>query len=749
MTKPHRFLYPLLAGVLILGALAACGPALYVPTTEAPIAQQPTSAPRPTIVPVTAKPGAAGTWLIMLYQDADDQILEQDIFIDLNEAEQVGSTDQVTIVAQMDRFSGSFSGDGNWTSTRRYLVTQDSDMNRVGSTMLDDLGELDMGKKQTLIDFATWAIRSYPAENYVLILSDHGAGWLGGWSDDRPNRGSSMRMQDIDEALAQIIAGTGIGQFELVGFDACLMGQLEVVSAIAPHARYAVVSEETEPALGWAYADFLGELNANPAMTGRELGQAIVNSYVAGDMRVTDTASRQAFLQAMGRDPRMSAGDVAAALSGDITLSAIDLSTMRDLNTAVNSLAVALAGTNKRSVAAARQYAQSYTSVFGSNVPPSYIDLGHFVSLVAEQAQDSDVTAAARAVLTTLQRAVIAEKHGARRPASYGLAIYFPNSALYGATAGRTAQARYTVYAGRFATASLWDDYLTYYYADKTINPQAVDLTVLDPIMSEETDFQAAAENSAPAAGATITAPGAGQIGIAPLEVSASQIGPDDVLTLRTTVTGTNIGYIYYYVSWYSEEDNTYLTADMGYIAAETTREVDGVYYPDWGEDSVIPIEIDWEPTLYFMSDGNASHDQFAYFAPEVYGATEETDVYSVRGRYTFADGGTQIDAVIYFTGDGQMQSIYGFTGANGTGSPREITPNVGDTFMIYEEWLVFDANPEGEFIDYEGGTMTLGNNRFQMVPYYAFAGQYTLGIIVEDMNGNTVSEFTEVVVTE
>ena len=31
----------------------------------------------------------------MLYQDADDKILEKDIFLDLNEAERVGSTDQV------------------------------------------------------------------------------------------------------------------------------------------------------------------------------------------------------------------------------------------------------------------------------------------------------------------------------------------------------------------------------------------------------------------------------------------------------------------------------------------------------------------------------------------------------------------------------------------------------------------------------------------------------------------------------
>ena len=45
---------------------------------------------------------------------------------------------------------------------------------------------------------------------------------------------------------------------------------------------------------------------------------------------------------------------------------------------------------------------------------------------------------------------------------------------------------------------------------------------------------------------------------------------------------------------------------------------------------------------------------------------------------------------------------------------------------------------------------MTFGRNkRFEMVPYYAYPGSYVLGIIVEDMNGNTVTEFVEIYVKE
>ena len=62
----------------------------------------PTNTPRPTRAVSSGDTGQK--WLVMMYQDADDQILEQDIYMDLNEAEKVGSSDRVTIVSQFDRF---------------------------------------------------------------------------------------------------------------------------------------------------------------------------------------------------------------------------------------------------------------------------------------------------------------------------------------------------------------------------------------------------------------------------------------------------------------------------------------------------------------------------------------------------------------------------------------------------------------------------------------------------------------------
>ena len=389
--------------------------------------------------------------------------------------------------------------------------------------------------------------------------------------------------------------------------------------------------------------------------------------------------------------------------------------------------------------------------MFGDDVPPSFIDLGHFVDLLLSHTDDPNVTQAAQQVQSALTQTVTAEMHGDEKSGSSGLTIYFPNSELYEGTFGSSPAygIQYSAFVGRFATASLWDDFLTFHYTGKTFDPTLADLSVLTPAQSTQTDFTQAIEESSPDTNAQVAAPGAGEITIAPITVSASQIGPDGTVTLSTEISGSNIGYIYYYVSYYDKESNSYLTADMGYINSENIREIGGIYYPDWGNEGVISIDYDWEPTLYYMSDGNEANDQFAFFEPSVYGADISGDIYTVRGTYTFTDSGSEIDAVMKFNGDGNMQSIFGFNGENGSGAPREITPQAGDTFTITEEWLDFDQNPDGDFVDYIGGTMTFGGNRFEMVPYYAFSGDYTLGIIVTDLNGNSVTEFVEVTVTE
>lgn len=62
----------------------------------------------------------------MVYSAADDVVLEKNMWFDVNEMELVGSTDQVNVIVQIDRYDGAFTRDGDWTEARRYRITQDT-----------------------------------------------------------------------------------------------------------------------------------------------------------------------------------------------------------------------------------------------------------------------------------------------------------------------------------------------------------------------------------------------------------------------------------------------------------------------------------------------------------------------------------------------------------------------------------------------------------------------------------------------
>ena len=411
----------------------------------------------------------------------------------------------------------------------------------------------------------------------------------------------------------------------------------------------------------------------------------------------------------------------------------------------MNDLALALAGSDQALVAEGRTYAQAFESVFDSDQPPPYLDLGHFASILAEGIpDDAALGEAAQGVQEAIASAVIAEMHGPERPGSTGFTIFFPNSVLFETTMGEDAQPAYVDTASRFAAASLWDDFLRFHYTGEEFSPDDADLAVLEPDgSSAEAPDDLPSE---PAVVAAVEAPGAGEaIRIAPLEASADTVDVTDTVTLTTEITGGNVAYLYLYVSYYDEQSESFLTADWDFIGADDTLEVDGVFYPDWGPSGVGELEVDWEPTVYFLSDGE--QEEFAEFRAQTYGATTEQNEYQVRGFITFADTGNQRDAVMTFTGDGQLQGIWAYANEDATGALREVTLREGDQFTIIEEWLDFDRDPDGEYVDYEGGTLTYTGRAFEMVAFEAYAGRYTIGIVVEDFDGNQVAEYVEVTV--
>jgi hypothetical protein len=691
----------------------------------------------------------------MLYQNADDEILEGDIYTDLNEAELVGSTDDVVIVSQFDRFEGAFDGDGDWTSTKRFLVTQDDDLTTVNSEELDDLGEIDSGDPQALADFMVWAMTNFPAKKYALILSDHGAGWMGGWNDNEPTEGAAMSINEIDQALAAALAETGVEQLEFLGFDACLMSQVEALTGVAPYARYAAASQEVEPAMGWAYAAFLSRLAENPDEDGADLARSIVETYIVDDVRIQDDAARSEFLaQAYGIEEEVSPEEAGEGVSNDVTLTAVDLQAMPAYMDALNEFAFALTSVDPIAVAQARNYAQSFESVFGDDTPPSYIDVGSFAKIVQEQAPSEELETAIGNLEAAAGEFILAERHGPGRPGATGLSIFFPAPELLVAVGTEDSQISYTGYASRFIGASLWDDFLVFHYTNQDIDPDNVAADLLDAENGQEADIETfavpllAETGDATEETAAPSAPGIeAELSMTPLEVSSDEITAEETVLLATSITGENIGYIYVEAARYDEETDSFSIEDQDFVVADDTQVIDGVAYPVWTEADLEDFIFEWSPTVYTLSDGET--EAFALLEPEVYGASDEDSEYAVYGVYTFADSGSQRDAVMYFDANLEFKYMYGFTGANGTGAPREIIPTEGDQFTIYEKWIESDEDGNEVINEYEGETLTFGGQPFTVTAYDAYPGEYSVGITVVDLNGNAITEYANVTVTE
>lgn len=716
--------------------------AVAQPAAPKPAATSSSSRPTATSQAAAPKPAAGSTkgqtWTIMLYQDATDKALDKDIFLDLNEAERAGSGDQVQIVAQIERYQGSGRAAG-WTGAKRFYVSRDPDLNTVRSKLVADLGNVNMADPKTLVDFALWAMKTYPADKYALILSDHGMGWPGGWSDPNSSgahatnaplasqMGNILYLNELDQALGQIRSQTGLDKFELIGLDACLMSQLEVYAVLAPHARYAVASEETEPALGWAYTSFLQALNADPAMTGGDLAKLIVKSYIEQDQRIVDDQARAEFAgrgSFMGESGAPSAQTVAREMQQDITLTAMDLAALPPLMKSVNDYSVALQRVDPRAIAKARSYTQSFTSIFGSKTPPSFVDLGHFIQLLKRTTEDATLNAAGDRTLAALRAAVIAEKHGPEKPGATGVSIYFPVSQLYANPyAGPQS---YTAIAGRFAKESSWDEFLAYFYTGRRF----------------QSDTSGAA---VPGRSETVRSLAAGQIQVEPVTVSSKVVAPNKPVILKTTISGPNVGYIKLLVGYLDKAGKSINVADTDHLDSPQTRELSGVYYPVWPETGRFNLEFEWEPVVFAITDGKNRAE--ALFMPENYGRARSEATYSVEGIYTFVEGGDARPAKLIFR-NGVLRQVFGFTGEDMAGAPREILPTPGDTFTVLQRWLDLDAQGKvTKVANQKGKTLTFGSQPFKWQTLDAAAGTYVVGFIVEDLDGNQTAAYTQVTV--
>ena len=170
-----------------------------------------------------------------------------------------------------------------------------------------------MGASATLTALLRYGMENRPADDYALILWDHGGGPLEGVCWDELFSLDHLTLEELQQGIED--AGLG-RKLSFIGFDACLMGSLEVASALAPYADYMIASQETEPAAGWNYS-FLPGLSED--LTPVDTARRIVDGYMEAQVLQGETLTLACLDLAKVRDAVNALGDCFAAKANDMS----------------------------------------------------------------------------------------------------------------------------------------------------------------------------------------------------------------------------------------------------------------------------------------------------------------------------------------------------------------------------------------------------------------------------------------------
>src|SRR5438105_1030713 len=116
--------------------------------------------PAPGLVRPPAPQGKK-PWTILIYA-AGDNGLQKDLLQNLDDCEQVGSSDCVNLVSQLDL--------GGAAGAERLYLTRDEQPG-LHSPVVEKLGPVNSADPKALADFIEWGMKSYPAEHTMLIVS--------------------------------------------------------------------------------------------------------------------------------------------------------------------------------------------------------------------------------------------------------------------------------------------------------------------------------------------------------------------------------------------------------------------------------------------------------------------------------------------------------------------------------------------------------------------------------------------------
>jgi len=252
------------------------------------------------------------SWTLMYYISGAGALTAQ-VEQDLQEIATVGSGDGVNLVCQ-------YASRKPNTSTKRFRMLRGA---RDHEQSLDSAAP---GTPATLLEFLNWSANQFPAQRFGLMILGHGSGWepediVGPEAsvEDFKTRyaldmingrevsflfrttaktvfeellqqravlvhditGHSLDSVELEQCLRTAGDFFGGRKLEFVGFDACLMGCIEVAVALQACVKFVVASSQLEPSRGWPHESVAALFRAAPDASTEDLLIQLPQIYVA------------------------------------------------------------------------------------------------------------------------------------------------------------------------------------------------------------------------------------------------------------------------------------------------------------------------------------------------------------------------------------------------------------------------------------------------------------------------------------
>jgi len=221
-----------------------------------------------------------GKWTVMVYMVADTgDSFYQAAMKNITEMTEARFNDQIKVVVHADAPSP-------WL-TKCWQVQGASEVKGGEAT------KIDCGHS-CLVDFVEKSMNSYESDHYLLVLWGHGEGidWkkkvlgkrktmdpiIGVGKRFAPGSEGVMEVGELGKALKELHLNKDIKDNVVLGFDACLMGMVEVYYEIREYVGWAVAANDEIPDTGWPYKDILNQLGNNPGIGPETLAGNIVEA---------------------------------------------------------------------------------------------------------------------------------------------------------------------------------------------------------------------------------------------------------------------------------------------------------------------------------------------------------------------------------------------------------------------------------------------------------------------------------------